>query len=265
MLRFFPFASGSKGNCSCVRSSSCNILIDIGLPKIHVASYLNHIGIHPEDIHGIIISHEHGDHISGLKSFVKTFRTPILCNLATAEQIQAAFPLANIRFHIFHSNEPFHFHDMEILPFNVHHDAVDPVGFVFSHQQYRLGYCTDIGFATPITHKRLQHCHTLVIESNHDMNMLQASSKPEIYKQRVMSRLGHLSNEACGQLLQQIVGPELEQLFLAHLSQDNNTPELAVQSAYNYIQHLTKIIPVALPQTLSKHAQLPCLTASISP
>jgi phosphoribosyl 1,2-cyclic phosphodiesterase len=201
-------------------------LLDCGLNLKALKARLALIGQNLEDIDAIFITHEHSDHIQGLKHVVNQYDIPILCNAATAEAISHYFQEC-IPCHLFTTYEPLEWKDLSVLPFSVSHDAVDPVGFRFESSGRRLGVCADIGFVSALIPEMLSSCDLLYIESNHDPLLVHASKRPLIYKQRVLSKMGHLSNEACGKLVQQIAHPHLRHVYLAHLSQDCNDPKLA--------------------------------------
>ncbi|EPP34824.1 metallo-beta-lactamase superfamily protein [Chlamydia ibidis] len=237
MEGFFPLASGSKGNCTYLGTASTKILIDLGISKQQVTRELRAMDIHPEDIQAIFVSHEHSDHISGIKSFIKTYNTPIVCNLDTARNLRQILDIQP-NFHIFSTGTTFSFHDLKIRTFNVSHDTVDPVGYVFHYHEEKLGFCTDLGCVTSwITHE-LYDCDYLIIESNHDPEMVQQSRRAEVYKKRVLSKLGHISNQECGFLLQKVLTPKIKRIYLAHLSNECNTPELALSVTSSAVEHI---------------------------
>src|SRR5262249_31630801 len=139
------------------------------------------------------------------------------------------------KFKIFSTGETFEFGDLEIHPFTIQHDTLDPVAFTIRLDNLKLGFCTDLGFATSLVSNKLQQCDYLYLEANHQPSMVHASSRPMIYKQRVLSRTGHLSNEACGHLLSQVAHSGLKHVHLAHLSSECNTPETALQVIRNIL------------------------------
>ncbi|WP_284441798.1 MBL fold metallo-hydrolase [Chlamydia gallinacea] len=243
MEGFFPLASSSKGNCTYLGTESCKILIDLGISKQMVTRGLLSINVHPEDIQAILISHEHSDHISGIKSFIKTYNTPIICNLETARSLCQILGIHPI-FKIFSTGSKFSFYDLHIQTFNVPHDAIDPVGFVFHYHQEKLGFCTDLGWITSWIIHELYDCDYLFIEANHDPKLVHESSRSDIYKKRVLSKLGHISNQECGALLQKILTPKIKKIYLAHLSSESNSPELAVSTVCSLIENVTSLIPV---------------------
>lgn len=241
MEGFCSFASGSKGNCAFLGTKNCKLLIDIGLSKSILVRRLHEISVHPEDIQAILITHEHSDHISGLKSFTKTFGTPVICNLDTAKHICNALDYCPT-FKIFSTGDCFTLQDIKIKTFTICHDAIDPVGFLFYYNNYKIGFCTDIGFATSLVCTELYDCDFVILEANHDPILVHKSEKPLIYKNRVLSKIGHLSNESCGLLLQKIITPKTKQIYLAHLSNETNTPELAYETVSQAILPMSSVL-----------------------
>ena len=240
MHGFASLGSGSKGNCLYLGTTQTKILIDAGLSARATKNRLAEIGVSLEEISAILISHEHSDHIAGLKTLVQKYNLPILANSQTANAIyknQGICP----QFKIFTTSERFTYKNIEVFPFSVTHDAIDPVGFTLSFDKIKLGICTDCGFATSLIKHHLKQCHYLFVEANHDPNMVHACPRPPIYKQRVLGRSGHLSNEACGQLVKEVLHDDLKEVQLGHLSKECNHPIKALE---------------ALQQVLPPHVQL---------
>jgi phosphoribosyl 1,2-cyclic phosphodiesterase len=231
MKGFCPLASGSKGNCIYVGTTQTKILIDAGISCRALQMRLSEINVDLADIDAILITHEHMDHIQGLKILAYKMGIPILANQETAKGIVEAFH-ACPKFKIFSTGETFEFGDLEIHPFSIQHDTLDPVGFTVRVGGLKLGFCTDLGFVTSLVQMQLQDCDYLYVEANHQPSMVHACSRPMIYKQRVLSRSGHLSNEACGNLLTHLLthaAHEPKHIHLAHLSSECNSPEVAFQ------------------------------------
>lgn len=227
MHGFCPLASGSKGNSIFVGSKRTKILIDGGISAKATKERLAEIGVDISEIDAIIITHDHSDHIMGLKVLSSRYGIPILANHETAKGIVNQFHDCP-KFKIFSTGENFEFGDMEIHPFSIQHDTLDPVGFTIETEGKKLGFCADLGFATTLVQNKLKNCDYLYLEANHQPSMVHASARPMVYKQRVLSRTGHLSNEACGQLLCEVAHPGLKHVHLAHLSSECNTPETAL-------------------------------------
>lgn len=228
LIGFCPLASGSKGNCIFLGTPQLKLLIDAGLSAKATKEKLATIGVDIQDLDAILITHEHFDHIQGLKTLALKMGIPVLANHETAKGIVEQFQGECPKFKIFSTGETFNFGDLEIHPFTIPHDTLDPVAFTIKLDGLKLGFCTDLGFVSSLTQHQLQACDYLYIEANHQPSMVHASSRPMIYKQRVLSRNGHLSNEACGQLLSKIAHPGLKHVHLAHLSSECNTPETAL-------------------------------------
>jgi len=235
MLGFCPLASGSKGNCLYVGSAHTRVLIDVGLSASVVCSKLAEIKVDPATIQAILITHEHTDHIKGLSVFAKQFNIPVLVNAETAKGIYQAFG-EKLRFKIFTTGENFQFGDFLVHPFSVPHDTLDPVGFIFHMGKIKLGICADIGHVTSLVRKHLEKCDYLYIEANHQPSMVHASKRPQMLKTRILGKQGHLSNQDCGTLLHQIAHPDLKHVYLAHLSGECNTPEVALQVVREILQ-----------------------------
>jgi len=228
MKGFCPLASGSKGNCIYLGSDNTKILIDAGLSAKAITAKLNQINIDIGQIDAILISHEHSDHIQGLKVLAYKLGIPVLANTETAKGIVEHFHDCP-KFKIFTTGETFEFGDLIIHPFSIQHDTVDPVAFTIRTHGLKLGFCTDLGFVTSLVVNQLKECDYLYVEANHQPSMVHASARPMVYKQRVLGRSGHLSNEACGELLCQVAHPKLKHVHLAHLSSECNSPEVAIK------------------------------------
>jgi phosphoribosyl 1,2-cyclic phosphodiesterase len=227
MYGYCPLASGSRGNCIYLGSRKTKILIDAGISTKATKAKLAEINVDLADIDAILITHEHGDHIQGLKGLAYKLGIPILANRETAKGIVEAFHDCP-KFKIFSTGEPFEFGDLEIHPFSIQHDTLDPVAFAIRTDQLKLGFCTDLGFVTTLVQNQLKECDYLYVEANHQISMVHASSRPMVYKQRVLGRSGHLSNEACGELLAHVYHSGLKHVHLAHLSSECNSPATAL-------------------------------------
>ena len=225
-ITFCPLASGSKGNALFLGTPKGNVLFDAGVSAKVLKERLETLGVGLESIRAIIVSHEHHDHIAGIKTLCSRYAIPVIANYATAEAIVESIgecPSCTI----FTTGEPFEFLGMEICPFSVRHDGVDPTAFTVRVGKTKVGICTDIGFVTETVRHELRGCNVLYIEANHEPSLVFASSRPEIYKQRVLSRTGHLSNEEAAQLICDVAGSDLRKVYLAHLSSECNAPETA--------------------------------------
>lgn len=228
MKGFCPLASGSKGNCVYLGTDNTKVLIDAGLSAKAIVTKLEQINVDIGDIDAILITHEHTDHIQGLKVLAYRMGIPVLANTETAKGIVDYFHDCP-KFKIFSTGETFEFGDLEIHPFSIQHDTLDPVAFTIRTGALKLGFCTDLGFVTSLVSNQLRECDYLYLEANHQVSMVHACSRPMVYKQRVLGRTGHLSNEATGNLLTQIAHSGLKHVHLAHLSSECNSPEVALQ------------------------------------
>lgn len=221
-LKLCVLASGSSGNCTFIGTEKTRILIDAGLSARRTVERLAEIGERIEDISAICVSHEHGDHIAGIRVLQKNHGIPVYANAGTFEVIGGDIKGAR-----FTTGSPFSVGDFSIHPFPIPHDANDPVGFVFSAGSLKIGVATDIGMVTNALRERLRKCHVVVIEANHDETLLHEADRPWSLKQRIRGNQGHLSNRVAAALMAEIAGEGLEHLFLAHLSSDCNSPHHA--------------------------------------
>ena len=254
MIGFCPLASGSKGNSIFFGTENTKILIDAGLSGRATKLRLEEIGICVEEIEAILITHDHSDHVQGLKVLALKYGIPVLANAETAKGIYAQLG-ACPKFQIFTTGEPFQFKDLKIHPFSVQHDTPDPVAFTIETPTHKVGFCTDLGFPTSLVKTRLQNCDYLYIEANHEPHMVHACSRPMVYKQRVLSRSGHLSNDACAELLAEIAHDELKHIHLAHLSQECNCPTAALDKVKAKLTEIGREIQVSVaPQERVGHA-----------
>jgi len=227
MIGFCPLASGSKGNCIYLGTQNTKILIDAGISTRAIKTRLADIDVDLEDIDAILITHEHFDHIQGLRVAAYKMGIPVFANNETAKGIVDYYQDCP-QFKIFSTGETFEFGDIEIHPFSIQHDTLDPVAFTVRVNDLKMGFCTDLGFASTLVQNKLQECDYLYVEANHEPSMVHACPRPMVYKQRVLSRSGHLSNEACGNLLAEVAHPGLKHVHLAHLSGECNSPEKAI-------------------------------------
>jgi len=221
--------SGSGGNSALLTTENCRILVDAGFSARQICQRLGAIGVAPESLDAILLTHEHSDHVAGLDVFTRKFKIPIYCNRLTAEALRGQRIATEAPWTLFSSGASFTIRDLDVQTFYVPHDAVDPVAFVASSVYGSVGFLTDLGFATKLVRERIREVHTLVIETNHDERKLQDDPKrPWSVKQRILSRHGHLSNRAAAAVVADIAGNHLERVILGHLSHDCNTQDLAL-------------------------------------
>lgn len=245
MLGFCPLASGSKGNCIYLGTKNAKILIDAGISGRAITQRLDEINVAITEIDAILITHEHSDHIQGLRVLAYRMGIPVFANKGTASAITETFG-APANFKIFTTGETFYYNGMEIHPFSIQHDTNDPVAFTIKFDDLKLGFCTDLGFVTSLVRGQLKNCDYLYIEANHEPSMVHACPRPMVYKQRVLGRSGHLSNEAAGQLLMDVADEKLKHVHLAHLSQECNSPIVAKKTIEEALQKITNNAKVSI-------------------
>ena len=295
MFRCTVLASGSKGNCTVIRTERTRLVVDAGLSCREIVRRMRYAGEDPEKVDGLLITHEHQDHIQGVSVLARRFRIPTYFTGAThaawkriltprktmgyaawleerkrraaiadstfenaaedAEELSAAgavstlvasaeqpslleeeFSTALPALEFFSAGKSFTIGDIAVTPFTIPHDAADPVGFVFEAEGMRIAVATDLGYMPPNVQERLQRADLLILESNHDVEMLRDGPYPWSVKQRVLSRVGHLSNDAAAEYLSGVYDGHARWVILAHLSESNNLPELARLSAERALQ-----------------------------
>jgi phosphoribosyl 1,2-cyclic phosphodiesterase len=226
-------ASGSKGNAVYLESGETRLLIDAGLSAIEIIRRLDIIGVDPSTLNAILISHDHTDHTRGAGTLARKLKLPLLASGPTRQAATAVVKKCDSV--EFESGSSFAYRDLLIDPFPITHDAVDPVGFIIESREGRIGFATDLGIVTRLVTDKLKNCRMLVIEANHDEEMLMNGPYPWHLKQRIKSRHGHISNTESMQLLEDILHDRLEGGFLAHLSETNNDPQLPQAAAKNLL------------------------------
>ena len=230
--------SGSAGNCAYLETPETRLLIDAGFSGRQIRKRLATIARVPENLQGILITHEHSDHISGLVGLAAKLQIPVYCNRLTYEAIQSILEI-QIDARLFVTGDSFAIGDVTIDTFSIPHDACDPVGYLARTSAGNVGFLTDLGHVTKLVIERIRSANILLLESNHDVKMLQEDPRrPWSLKQRISSRHGHLSNEAAAAAVEQIMSAELRHLYLGHLSRECNKPELAYQAVNNCLQRI---------------------------
>lgn len=228
-MRACLLASGSKGNAIFVEVGDTRLLVDAGLSAREILNRLASIGVAGADLDAILISHEHTDHTRGAGTLARRLGIPLLISYPTCRESSRS--LGKTSCIEFESGYSFTLRDIQIDPFPITHDACDPVGFCIEGRDGRIGIATDLGCVTALVREKLKNCHMLVLESNHDEQMLIDGPYPWHLKQRIKSRHGHLSNVDASSLLDDLLHPDLSAVFLAHLSEVNNDPAVALQVA----------------------------------
>ncbi len=234
-IAFCALASGSRGNAIYLAAGEKALLVDAGLSGREIEKRLRQQELNPRHLTAILVTHEHSDHIRGVGVLARRFNLPVHMSAATHAAIGDSLGRLPACHH-FQPGTAFHLADFNVHPFTLSHDAADPVGFTFTCNGLRIGLATDLGRVTGLVEERLKGCDLLLVEANHDMEMLVDGPYPWHLKQRIRSRHGHLSNVAAGELLARIAHPNLRQIVLGHLSETNNSPRIArqtVQQALN--------------------------------
>lgn len=235
MLKIQTLSSGSAGNITYVASATAGILVDIGLSLPQTLQLLTQAQIDPHSITGIVITHEHSDHIKGVTDFVNTYGTPIYCHQKASRILQSALKLPPHNFTEF--TAPFAIGDITVSFFPVPHDSRFCLGYTFANAAGTVGIATDIGQMTETILAFLSTCQIVVLESNHDIPTLLANQKyPEWLKKRILSPRGHLSNVDCGHTIAKLSQNQVSQVILAHLSEKNNSPTLAYETVKQYLK-----------------------------
>jgi len=199
--------------------------LDAGFSRTQTGKRLNAIGESLQDIDGLIISHEHEEHIQELNSLLAKQSIPVYIAEGTSEVIQPKPPSVN--FETIKAAHPFCIGDLKVTPFSIPHDAIDPLAFTFEAEGMKIAHITDLGYMTGLVMQRLKGCNIIVLESNHDLEMLKVGPYPWFVKQRIMSRVGHLSNEMTGKFFSDDFDGRAQYVVLAHLSENNNHPNIA--------------------------------------
>lgn len=235
-MRFSILASGSSGNATYIETEHSRLLVDVGLSGKQLEKALHSIDVDPASITALMISHEHSDHIKGLGVFTRRYQIPVYLNQATWKALPKR--IGEIPPHLIHLVETGHSFtllDLYVDTFPISHDAAEPIAFTFTHQRERLAVVTDLGYVNQKIIDRIRGADTIIWESNHDIEMLRMGRYPWNIKRRILSDIGHLSNQDAGEALVQLLQGVGEKVFLAHLSKDNNLAELAQLTVKNIL------------------------------
>ncbi|AOY75329.1 MBL fold metallo-hydrolase [Clostridium formicaceticum] len=234
---FCSLASGSSGNCHFFTNGEDYLLIDAGLSGKQIQSRLQETGFDPKKLTGILVSHEHNDHICGVGILSRRFNLPIYANEATWKAMEGK--IGNIvaeNIKVFQTEETFCIGSLRILAYSISHDAAEPVGFTLESDHAKISVATDLGFINKGIIDKIKDSHLVVLEANHDEDMLKAGKYPYYLKRRILSDIGHLSNEAAGNAIVDLVKKNVKTVLLAHLSKENNFPELAMVTIKNILE-----------------------------
>ncbi len=228
-MRFCPLCSGSSGNATYLEAGGARLLIDAGLSCKRITELLARIGVTPDLLSAILVTHEHIDHVRGVNVLSKKYDLPVYANAETWTAMrQELKDVAPKNMCVFESDRDFYLAGARILPFTVPHDAIHCVGYTVSADGHKVGVCTDLGHADARILSILSGCELLLFEANHDVDMLMAGSYPYRLKKRILSGNGHMNNEDCGKAIVKLYETGVRNVILGHLSRENNYPELAM-------------------------------------
>ena len=245
-MRFASIGSGSAGNCMVIEKAATRLLLDCGFNPSEVTKRLQRLALQPEQITGILVTHEHDDHAKGAFKFAAKYNIPVWLSHGSSKMCQRYLPdNVKIQINIIDSHSPVTIDDIQLNPYPVPHDAREPTQFTFYDGQFKLGVLTDAGSSTAHIETMLNSCDGLVLECNHDLTMLENGPYAWPLKKRVGSRLGHLDNQAAADLLAKLDNSKLKHIIAAHLSAKNNAPELAQQALSNALGCGTDWIGIA--------------------
>lgn len=226
-MKISVFASGSGGNCSLISSGNSNLLIDAGISLRRIETAIRGLGLDRDDISGVLVTHEHSDHVSGLKTMLKRWDVPIYAPATVAERLVTMLPEIAQRILLVSPGCPFQLAGFKVTAFRTPHDTRESVGYRVEADGI-FALATDLGHVTEEVLENLTGADTVLIEANHDPDMLKQGPYPFQLKQRILSDHGHLSNQSCGELARYLVQHGTRQVILGHISKDNNRPELAL-------------------------------------
>ena len=225
-MRIFVFASGSSGNCMLISDGATNLLVDAGISMRRVESSLRQAGMTVKDIDGVLVTHEHSDHVSGLKMLLKHYKPPVYAPHTIGNRLRGMLPEIEDSLNIVDVGRPFRLGELDITAFHTPHDTDESVGYrAEGHGSFAIA--TDMGHVTDEVAEGLTGADTVLIESNHDIRMLSDGQSPFYLKRRILSERGHLSNADCAKLARYLADKGTRRIILGHLSLENNTPELA--------------------------------------
>ena len=232
-MKLYSIASGSSGNCIYVGEEDRGVLVDAGISMKRICEGLNGESISPEQIEGILITHEHSDHISGLGPLLRKYEIPVYGTEKTLQSILSSDKMKKVNTDLFFpvlADKPVKIKDMEIMPFSISHDAADPVCYTIERAGKKVSVATDMGNFSDYTVSHIAKSDAMLLEANHDINMLQVGRYPYHLKMRILGYRGHLSNDNTARLIERVLHDKLQYVVLGHLSQENNLPDLAYRT-----------------------------------
>ncbi|HZG57307.1 MBL fold metallo-hydrolase [Paenibacillus sp.] len=227
-IRFTILSSGSTGNATLIEHGECRVLLDAGLSAKRIEQLLLERGVAPEGLRCILVTHEHSDHVKGLGAMARKYKLPVYANMNTWNELDRSVgDLADDQRVAFKTGEVLSFGELSVESFPISHDAAEPVAYNFEVGGVKLSIATDIGYMSPVVKEKVRDADVLVLESNHDVEMLRIGRYPWNVKRRILSDVGHLSNDAAGEALCELVSERTKRVYLAHLSRDHNQLDLA--------------------------------------
>lgn len=237
-MKVCVLSSGSKGNCTYVETDEAKILIDLGTSSLYVENALKDINVDPEEIDIILLTHTHTDHTAGLKVFLKKYSTTLYLTEKMYEDIKEDIKITDCSF----IENSFSYKDAYIDYIKTSHDVTDSNGYIIESDSASVVYITDTGYINYKNETKLKNKNIYILESNHDVEMLRNGKYPYHLQQRILSDSGHLSNEECAKYLSRYIGENTKTIFLAHLSDENNSPEVAMKTVVNILKENNKLI-----------------------
>ncbi len=238
-FKFCSLSSGSSGNSEYIETEHSKILVDAGFSGKAIEKLLDSINVNPTELDAIFVTHEHSDHIKGIGVLSRRFDIPIIANAETWYAMDSKIgKIKDKNIYIFENNRHIEFKDLDVLPIKTSHDSANSCGFVFSKDDKKLSIVTDTGIIESSVYEEIKDSNLFFVEANHDIDMLKYGSYPMALKERILSDYGHLSNDACANLLGDILTGNHEIVQLAHLSIENNTPAKAFETVNDYLRSL---------------------------
>ncbi len=236
-LRFTVLASGSTGNAMVVSNGESAVLVDAGLSAKRIEQLLKEKEMSPNQLQGILVTHEHADHIKGLGAVARKFDLPVYANEKTWEALEKHIgEIADEKKCVMQTGEIRDFGELQVESYGISHDAAEPVGYCFYHEEQKLSLATDLGYMSSKVKEKIRDSDVLVLESNHDIEMLRMGRYPWNIKRRILGDMGHLSNEAAGEGLVEVMTTRTKRVYLAHLSRDHNLMDLARLTVNNVLE-----------------------------